>query len=59
MPASFMGKKKFAITAKNTVIVDNMVFAIIAVKIKVKLIEVETVPILCIPLCFFDLADQS
>ena len=57
--ASFVGNKKLAIAGKNAVIVDDMVFAIIAVKIKVKLIEVEAVPILSVPFCFFDLAYQS
>jgi hypothetical protein len=59
MAASFVGNEKLAIAFKNTVIVGNMVFAIIAVEIKVKLIEVEAVSILSVPFCFFDLAYQS
>ncbi len=59
MSTSFMGNKKFAIAGKNTVIIGNMVFTIITVEIKVKLIEVEAVPILCISFCLFYLAYQS
>jgi hypothetical protein len=59
MAASFMGNEKFAIAVKNTTIVRNVVFTIVAVEIKVKLIEVEAVSILSVPFCFFDLAYQS
>jgi hypothetical protein len=57
--ASFMGKKELAITIKNTIIVGDMMFAIVAMEIKVKLIEVEAVSILCISFCLFYLAYQS
>ncbi len=56
MAASSVGNEKLTVAIKNTVVVGNMMFAIIAVKIKVKLIEVEAVPILCISFCFFYLA---
>jgi hypothetical protein len=59
MAASLVGNKKLAIAVKSAVIVRNMVFTIIAVKIKVKLIEVEAVPVLSVPFCFFNLAYQS
>lgn len=56
MAASSVGNEKLTVAIKNTVVVGNMMFTIIAVKIKVKLIEVEAVPILCISFCFFYLA---
>ena len=59
MSAAFVGNEKFAIAIKNAVIVGNVVFTIVAVKIKVKLVEVEAVPIFSVPFCFFDLAYQS
>ena len=59
MPTAFVGKEEFAITSKNAIVVRNVVFTIIAVKIKVKLIEVEAVSILSVPFCFFDLAYHS
>ena len=57
--ASFVGNEKLAIAVKNATIIRNMVFTIVAMKIKVKLIEVEAVSILSVPFCFFDLAYQS
>jgi len=59
MSAAFVGNEKFAIAVKNTVIVGNVVFAIVTVKIKIKLIEVEAMSILCISFCLFYLAYQS
>jgi hypothetical protein len=59
MAAAFMGNEKLAIAIKNTLIVRNMVFAIVTVEIKVKLVEVKAVSILSVTLCLFDLADQS
>jgi len=59
MTTAFVGDKKLAIAGKNAIIVRNVVFTIVAVKIKVKLIEVEAMSILCISFCLFDLADQS
>lgn len=57
--AAFVGNEKLAIAVKNAFVVRNMVFAIVAVKIKIKLIEVEAAPVLCISFCLFNLADQS
>ena len=56
MPAAPVSNEELAITVKNATAIGNVVFAIIAVEIKVKLIEVEAVPILCISFCFFYLA---
>jgi hypothetical protein len=57
--ASFMGNEKFAIAVENAVIIGNMVFTIVAMKIKVKLIEVEAVSILSVTFCLFYLTYQS
>jgi hypothetical protein len=57
--ASFVGHEKFAVAVKNTAIVRNVVLTIVTVKIKVKLIEVESVSILSVTFCFFDLTYQS
>lgn len=59
MAAALMGKEELAIAIKNAVIIRNMMFTIVAVKIKIKLIEVESMPILGITLCFFYLANHS
>jgi hypothetical protein len=59
MAASLVGNKKFAVAVKNAVIVRNMVFTIIAVEIKVKLVEMEAMAILSVPFCLFYLAYQS
>lgn len=59
MTAAPMGDEKLAIAIKNTFIIGNMVFTIVTVKIKVKLIKVEAVPILSVTFRLFKLADQS
>jgi len=57
--APFVSDEKFTIADKNTASIGNMVLTIITVEIKVKLIEVEAMPILCISFCLFNLAYQS
>jgi len=59
MSTAAMGKEEFAIAFKNTVVIGNVMFAIIAVKVNLKLSEVEAVSILSVPFCLFDLAYQS
>ena len=59
MAAAFMSKEKLTIAVKNAVIIRNMVFAVVAMKIKIKLIEVEAMPILRVTLCLFYLTYQS
>ena len=59
MSAAFMGKKKLTIAVENTVIISNMMLAIIAMKIKIKLVEMEAMPVLCVSFCLFYLAYQS
>lgn len=59
MSAAFVGQEELAIAIKNAVIVRNMVFAIVAAEIKVKLVEVKAMPVLSVSFCFFYLADQS
>ena len=57
--ATLVGNKELAITVKNAVIIRNMMFTIIAVEIKIKLVEVEAMTILSVPFCLFYLAYQS
>jgi len=56
MATSFMGNEKLAIAIKSALIIGNMVFTIVPVKIKIKLIEVEAVSILSVSFCLFYLA---
>jgi hypothetical protein len=53
MAASFVCNKKLAIAVKNAIIIGNMMFTIVPVKIKVKPIEVEAMSVLCISFCLF------
>jgi hypothetical protein len=55
--AALVGKEKFAIAVKNTIIVGNMVIVIIAMESKVELVEVKTLPVFSVSLCLFQLAD--
>jgi hypothetical protein len=57
MSAALVGKEKFAIAVKNTIIVGNMVIVIIAMESKVELVEVKTLPVFSVSLCLFQLAD--
>lgn len=59
MPATLMSDKKLAVAIKNAVLVGNMVFAIIAVEVKIKLIEVKAVSVLGVSFGLFNLAYQS
>jgi hypothetical protein len=59
MSAALMSQEEFAITGKDALIVTNVVFAIVTVEIKVKLVEVKATSVLSITFCFFYLADQS
>lgn len=59
MSATLMSDKKLTVAIKNAVIVGNMVFTVIAVEVKIKLIEVKAVPVLGVSFCLFYLTYQS
>jgi hypothetical protein len=58
VPAAFVSQEKLAIAAKSTIFKANMVVIVITVEGHIKLIEAEALPILSIPLGFFDLSDH-
>jgi hypothetical protein len=57
--ATLVSKKKFAIAVKNTAIIADIMFIVVAVERQFKLVEAKTCMVFCISLCFFQLADQS
>jgi hypothetical protein len=59
MSTTLVSDEEFAIAPEGAVIKIHMMVIIIAMKGQVKLIEAETLALLCIAFRFFDLADHS
>lgn len=57
--ATLVSQEKFTVALKNTIVVADIMFIVVAVERQFKLVEAKTGMVFCISFCFFQLADQS